>query len=367
MWRVERGRVAFTQAFKASACSAFIRPELPPTSNAVRPSIPLCPNTPCQPRIVSSSHRKNSATSCQLLPASRSTRALERCVTRQTIEPSRASAIRAFRSSSLRKPPRITRRSESRQPQHASDFSRILSESGYIKAQKEKFVAAGRPILSIDAKKKEPIGNYKNGGRELCGKSSPEHVNVYDFVDPEVGRATPYGVYDITQNKGWVSVGISFDTARFAVNTLRQWWLNCGEREYAGTQGLLVNADGGGSNGSRVRLWKISLQEFANEINIPITVCHYPPGTSKWNPIEHRMFAPISANWRAKPLRSFNDATQYIRATTTKTGLAIAAALDTTIYEKGVKITKKQIKALNMTRHAFHGEWNYTISPTCSP
>src|SRR5271163_1655506 len=200
-----------------------------------------------------------------------------------------------------------------------------------------------------------------------CAKSSPEHVNVYDFVDPEVGRATPYGVYDITQNKGWVSVGISFDTARFAVNTLRQWWLNCGEREYAGTQGLLVNADGGGSNGSRVRLWKISLQEFADEINIPITVCHYPPGTSKWNPIEHRMFAPISANWRAKPLRSFNDATQYIRATTTKTGLAIAAALDMTIYEKGVKITKKQIKALNMTRHAFHGEWNYTISPTRSP
>src|SRR6202789_2076761 len=255
--------------------------------------------------------------------------------------------------------------------QFSYNFTQGFSAPGvnrvYIKAQKEKFVAAGRPILSIDAKKKEPIGNYKNGGREWCAKSSPEHVNVYDFVDPQVGRATPYGVYDITQNKGWVSVGISFDTARFAVNTLRQWWLNCGEREYAGTQGLLVNADGGGSNGSRVRLWKISLQEFANEINIPITVCHYPPGTSKWNPIEHRMFAPISANWRAKPLRSFNDATQYIRATTTKTGLTIDAALDTTIYEKGVKITKKQIKALNMTRHAFHGEWNYTISPTCSP
>ena len=200
----------------------------------------------------------------------------------------------------------------------------------------------------------------------MCAKSSPGHVNIYDFVDPEVGRATPYGVYDITQNKGWVSVGLSFDTARFAVNTLRQWWLNSGESEYAGTQGLLVNADGGGSNGSRVRLWKISLQEFADEINIPITVC-YPPGTSKWNPIEHRMFAPISANWRAEPLRSFNDATQYIRATTTKTGLTIDAALDTTIYEKGVKITKKQIKALNMTRHAFHGEWNYTISPTRSP
>src|SRR5271156_4140114 len=205
---------------------------------------------------------------------------------------------------------------------------------------------------------------YKNGGRELCAKSSPEHVNVYDFVDPQVGRATPYGVYDITQNKGWVSVGISFDTGRFAVNTLRQWWLNCGEREYAGTQGLLVNADGGGSNGSRVRLWKTSLQEFADEIDVPITVCHYPPGTSKWNPIEHRMFAPISANWRAKPLRSFNDVTQYIRATTTKTGLTIDADVDGAIYQKGVKITKKQINALNMTRHAFHGEWNYTISPT---
>lgn len=225
-------------------------------------------------------------------------------------------------------------------------------------------VGALTPILVCFHKLEiTPPSNFN----QSCDGTSPEHVNVYDFVDPEVGRATPYGVYDITQNKGWVSVGISFDTARFAVNTLRQWWLNCGEREYAGTQGLLVNADGGGSNGSRVRLWKISLQEFADEINIPITVCHYPPGTSKWNPIEHRMFAPISANWRAKPLRSFNDATQYIRATTTKTGLTIDAALDTTIYEKGVKITKKQIKALNMTRHAFHGEWNYTISPTCSP
>src|SRR5271168_1287135 len=158
---------------------------------------------------------------------------------------------------------------------------------------------------------------------------------------PSDGVHLTYGVYDITQNKGWVSVGISFDTARFAVNTLRQWWLNCGEREYAGTQGLLVNTDGGGSNGSRVRLWKISLQEFADEINIPITVCHYPPGTSNWNSIEHRMFAPISANWRAKPLRSFNDATQYIRATTTKTGLTIDAALDTTICEK---LSKKRLR-----------------------
>jgi hypothetical protein len=234
----------------------------------------------------------------------------------------------------------------------------------YIKAQKEKFAAAGRPILSIDAKKKEPIGNYKNGGRELCAKSSPEHVNVYDFVDPAIGRATPYGVYDITRNKGWVSVGISCDTGRFAVNTLRQWWLNHGERQYAGTQGILVNADGGGSNGSRVRLWKTSLQEFADEIDVPITVCHYPPGTSKWNPIEHRMFAPISGNWRAKPLRSLNDVTRYIRATTTKTGLSIDADVDGAIYQKGLKITKKQINALNMTRHAFHGEWNYTISPT---
>jgi hypothetical protein len=237
----------------------------------------------------------------------------------------------------------------------------------YIQAQKEDFAAAGHPMLSIDGKKKEPIGNYKNSGCEWHPKGTPEHVNVYDFVDPDVGRATPYGIFDMALNKGLVSIGKSFDTARFAVNALRQWWQKLGYKIYATAKGILITADGGGSNGSRVRLWKIALQELVNEIGIPITVCHYPPGTSKWNPIEHKMFSHISINWRGKPLRTFDDAVNYIRATTTKTGLAIDADIDTNTYEKGIKISSAQLRAVNIKKHDFHGEWNYTISPSLAP
>ncbi len=233
-----------------------------------------------------------------------------------------------------------------------------------IQAQKEKYAAAGDPMLSIDGKKKEPIGNYKNNGCEWHPKDTPEHVNIYDFVNPDVGRATPYGIFDMALNKGMVSVGMSFDTARFAVNALRQWWKKLGQKICAKAKGLLITADGGGSNGSRVRLWKIALQELADELGIPITVCHYPPGTSKWNPIEHKMFSQISINWRGKPLRTFNDVVQYIRSTTTKSGLTIDAGLDTNIYEKGIKISKQELRAVNIKKHDFHGEWNYTISPT---
>lgn len=234
----------------------------------------------------------------------------------------------------------------------------------YIQKQKEQYLSAGDPVLSVDGKKKELIGNYKNNGCEWHPKNTPEHVNVYDFVDPEVGRATPYGIFDVALNKGRVSVGMSFDTARFAVNALRQWWMNIGKQLYVKTKGILITADGGGSNGSRVRLWKIALQELANELGVPITVCHYPPGTSKWNPIEHKMFSHISINWRGKPLRTFDDVVQHIRATTTKSGLTIDAEIDTTIYQKGIKISKKELRAVNLTKHDFHGEWNYTISPT---
>ena len=233
----------------------------------------------------------------------------------------------------------------------------------YIAAQKEKSMAAGNPVLSIDAKKKELIGNYKNNGREWRPKNAPEHVNVYDFVDPEAGRATPYGVYDIARNKGLVVLGTSFDTACFAVNALRQWWIDLGKAMYARLTGILITADGGGSNGYRVRLWKIGLQDLANEWGLPITVCHHPPGTSKWNPIEHRMFSQISGNWRGKPLRSHDEAINYIRATTTKSGLTIDAVIDKTTYEKGIKVSKKAFRAVNITKHDFHGEWNYTISP----
>jgi hypothetical protein len=237
----------------------------------------------------------------------------------------------------------------------------------YIAAQKEKHLAAANPVLSIDGKKKELIGNYKNNGREWRPRNTPEHVNVYDFVDPEGGRATPYGIFDITKNKGLVVLGISFDTARFAVNALRQWWMNIGRAAYSRAKAILITADGGGSNGSRVRLWKIELQELANEWGLPITVCHYPPGTSKWNPIEHKMFSYISINWRGKPLRTLDDAAQYIRATTTKSGLTIDAQIDKSIYQKGIKISKKAIRAINIKKHDFHGEWNYTIYPQPPP
>jgi DDE family transposase len=237
----------------------------------------------------------------------------------------------------------------------------------YIAAQKEKHLAAGNPVLSIDGKKKELIGNYKNNGREWRPRNAPEHVNVYDFVDPDGGRATPYGIFDITQNKGLVILGISFDTARFAVNALRQWWMNIGRAAYSRANAILITADGGGSNGSRVRLWKIALQELANEWGLPVTVCHYPPGTSKWNPIEHKMFSYLSINWRGKPLRTLDAAAQYIRATTTKSGLTIDAQIDKTIYQKGIKISKKALRAVNIKKHDFHGEWNYTIYPQPPP
>lgn len=234
----------------------------------------------------------------------------------------------------------------------------------YIQTQKEKYAAAHNPVLSIDGKKKELIGNYKNNGREWCPKDTPEHVNVYDFVNPKVGRATPYGIFDVALNKGMVSIGMSFDTARFAVNALRLWWKTLGQKTYATAKGILITADGGGSNGSRVRLWKIALQELVNELGIPITVCHYPPGTSKWNPIEHKMFSHISINWRGKPLRSFDDIALYIRATTTQSGLTIEANIDPNTYEKGLKIPNKALRAVNLKKHDFHGDWNYTISPS---
>ena len=237
----------------------------------------------------------------------------------------------------------------------------------YIADQQKKYLAAGNPILSVDGKKKELIGNYKNNGIEWRPKNTPEKVNVYDFVDPQIGRATPYGVFDIVQNKGLVVLGLSFDTARFAVNCLRQWWIDIGNAVYARATGILITADGGGSNGYRVRLWKIELQILANEWGLPITVCHFPPGTSKWNPIEHKMFSYISINWRGAPLRTLDIAANYIRSTTTKSGLEIEAQIDPTTYEKGIKISDKEIRAVNIAKHDFHGEWNYTIFPQPPP
>jgi hypothetical protein len=233
----------------------------------------------------------------------------------------------------------------------------------YINSQAKTFLAAHQPVISVDTKKKELVGNFKNNGREWRPKGMPELVNVHDFIDPKLSRVVPYGVYDISNNVGWVSVGTDRDTASFAVNAIRRWWRTMGKARHPKAARLMISADGGGSNGYRVRLWKLELQKLANELKMPITVCHLPPGTSKWNKIEHRLFSFISINWRGKPLRSYRTIVQLIAATTTDTGLKVRAELDERKYPKGVKVSDVQMAAVNLSRHAFHGEWNYTISP----
>ncbi len=225
----------------------------------------------------------------------------------------------------------------------------------------------GQPVISVDAKKKEKIGPYKNNGREWMPHGQPEQVNVYDFIDREAGKVTPYGVYDVTANAGWVSVGTDHDTAAFAVATIGQWWDQVGRAAYPGATRLLITADGGGSNGYRTRQWKTELAALAARTGLTITVTHLPPGTSKWNKIEHRLFSFISINWRGRPLTSHEVVVETIAATTTATGLTVHADLDTTPYPTGVKIHDRDMTALTDTgilhRHDFHGEWNYTLNP----
>ena len=233
----------------------------------------------------------------------------------------------------------------------------------YINEQAKAFLAAREPLISVDTKKKELVGNFKNNGREWRPKDRPELVNVHDFIDPKLGRAVPYGVYDITNNAGWVSVGTDHDTASFAVNAIRRWWKKMGKKRHPKATRLMISADGGGSNGYRVRLWKIELQKLANELKLPITVCHLPPGTSKWNKIEHRLFSFITINWRGKPLRSYRTIVELIAATTTDAGLTVRAELDENQYPKGLKVSDAQLTAVNLSPHPFHGDWNYTISP----
>ena len=234
----------------------------------------------------------------------------------------------------------------------------------FINSRIDTAISEGEPVISVDTKKKELVGKYKNGGKEYRPKGEPEQVKVYDFIDKELGRVNPYGVYDIADNSAWVSVGTDHDTATFAVSTIRRWWLSMGENLYPDAKKLVITADGGGSNGSRVRLWKIELQNLANELNIPIYVSHFPPGTSKWNKIEHRLFSFISMNWRGKPLVSHEVVVNLIAATTTRKGLKVQAELDSTLYPKGIKVTDDELKTIQLERDEFHGEWNYLIHPT---
>jgi Rhodopirellula transposase DDE domain len=233
----------------------------------------------------------------------------------------------------------------------------------HINSRVGEYLAAGAPVVSVDCKKKELVGQFKNGGREYQPAKTPEKVNVHDFVDKELGKAIPYGVYDVSANTGWVSVGTDHDTSAFAVASLRSWWYSVGRVRYPSADRLLVCADGGGSNGYRVRAWKIELARLATEIAIPITVAHLPPGTSKWNKIEHRLFAQITMNWRGRPLKTHQIIVDLISNTTTATGLTVHCVLDTGQYPTGIKYTKKDVDALPITRHDFHPEWNYTVRP----
>lgn len=234
----------------------------------------------------------------------------------------------------------------------------------YINDQVKAALCAGEPAISVDTKKKELVGDFKNGGREWHPQGAPAQVRVHDFIIPELGRAVPYGVYDIADNTGWVSVGIDHDTATFATNAIRDWWRQMGRERYPDATRLMITADGGGSNGSRVRLWKLELQQLADELHMPITVCHLPPGTSKWNKIEHRLFSFITANWRGKPLVSHKVIVELIAGTTTDAGLKVRCQLDPRTYPAGVKVSNADLQAVNLKPHDFHGNWNYTIQPS---
>jgi len=233
----------------------------------------------------------------------------------------------------------------------------------YISGQVRRLQKRGQPVVSVDTKKKELVGDFRNAGREWRPRGVPEDVRVHDFQDPALGKVIPYGVYDITNDQGWVSVGVDHDTAQFAARAIRRWWEDMGDRRFPRAAELLITADGGGSNSYRSRLWKVALQDLADATGLTLRVCHFPPGTSKWNKIEHRLFSFITQNWRGRPLLSRQAVISLIASTTTKTGLTVRAALDEHHYETGVKVSDEQLAELNLKPATFHGDWNYSITP----
>ena len=237
------------------------------------------------------------------------------------------------------------------------------AQFAYLNDCVTRFLRRGRPAISVDTKKKELVGDFKNAGRDWRPRGQPADVRVHDFLDKTLGKAIPYGVYDLLNNQGWVSVGIDHDTAEFAVNSIRQWWARMGRRRFPRARTLLITADGGGSNGPRSRLWKWSLQQLADALDLTLWVCHFPPGTSKWNKIEHRLFSFITHNWRGQPLTSHQVIVNLIANTTTRTGLVVKAALDTRRYETAIQVSDAAFAQVQLTPHDFHGDWNYTISP----
>jgi len=251
-----------------------------------------------------------------------------------------------------------------RKTEEGADHPDRDAQFRHINAQVKRALATGIPVISVDTKKKELLGNYKNSGRQWLPAKKPVKVNVHDFPSLDIPRAYPYGVYDIARNRGFVNVGTDHDTGAFAVASIRGWWRNEGRSLYSEARALLVTADGGGSNGSRLRLWKLELQKFADETGLSISVCHFPPGTSKWNKVEHRLFSFISSNWRGEPLRDYETIVNLIARTTTAKGLQVICRLDRRKYPIGRKVTDEEFKGLNLKRNTFHGEWNYIISPS---
>ncbi len=237
------------------------------------------------------------------------------------------------------------------------------AQFAHINTRVQRYLGLRQPVISVDTKKKELVGDFKNSGQEWRPKGQPEKVRVHDFIIPELGRAAPYGVYDLAQNTGWVSVGMDHDTASFAVETIRRWWHAMGKDKYPQAKRLLITADGGGSNGSRLRLWKLELQMLADETGLAIAVSHFPPGTSKWNKIEHRLFSFISKNWRGKPLTSLKVIVSLIAGTTTRKGLKVHAEIDDRLYPAGIKVPDAEMERINLRRDDFHGDWNYEILP----
>jgi Rhodopirellula transposase DDE domain len=251
-----------------------------------------------------------------------------------------------------------------RKTKEGADHPDRNAQFEHINATVQAFQRRGQPVISVDTKKKELIGNFKNGGREWHPKGEPEEVLVHDFMQKDLGKAIPYGVYDVTENEGWVSVGIDHDTARFAAAAIRRWWKKMGSKRHRGARELLVMADGGGSNSSRCRLWKLALHDLATWLDMPIHVCHFPPGTSKWNKIEHRMFCHITQNWRGRPLVSHEVIVNLIANTGTDQGLRIKAELDKGIYPLHTKVSDNELATVNIKRNTFHGDWNYSIRPS---
>jgi hypothetical protein len=254
-----------------------------------------------------------------------------------------------------------------RKTEEGADHPDRDAQFRHINAQVKRALAKEIPVISVDTKKKELLGNYKNGGQQWLPAKNPVKVNGHDFPSPDVPRAYPYGIYDLRRNTGFVNVGTDHDTGAFAVASIRGWWRSEGRSLYAQAQALLITADGGGSNGSRLRLWKLELQKLADETGLSISVCHFPPGTSKWNKIEHRLFSFISSNWRGEPLRDYETIVNLISRTTTAKGLKVTCRLDRRKYPTGRKVTDAEIRRVNLRKHKFHGEWNYTIHPLSTP